>query len=234
MKRVCKQCGTSFELTDSEVKFYQDKGLELPKRCEDCRKQNKAAQSNHAGAENGTSKKSGKTLLTALASLVVVIVGAVTGVSVLKEDEPSDDTRTAAITTTVAVTEAVTTTTEAESEPETETESAIEESYIFETEATAQESYETTEIVYEFRNDSLLDSHYEKHGIEMGFDSAEEYEAAANAVIADEDVLHKYEAEDGDSVYYLEETNEFVVVSTDGYLRTYFEPSGGIDYYNRQ
>ena len=31
-----------------------------------------------------------------------------------------------------------------------------------------------------------------------------------------------------------EETNEFVVVSTDGYIRTYFNPSDGIDYFNRQ
>ena len=46
--------------------------------------------------------------------------------------------------------------------------------------------------------------------------------------------IHKLEAEDGDDVYYLEETNEFVIVSTDGYIRTYFKPSKGIDYYNRQ
>lgn len=87
---------------------------------------------------------------------------------------------------------------------------------------------------YKFRKESLLNQHYEKHGIEMGFDSAEEYEAAASAVVNHPDVLHKTEKEDGDDVYYLEETNEFVVVSTDGYLRTYFYPSDGIDYYNRQ
>lgn len=85
-----------------------------------------------------------------------------------------------------------------------------------------------------FRNEKLLQEHYEKHGIEMGFASAQEYEAAANAVIVNEDALHKLEAEDGDDVYYLEETNEFVIVSTDGYIRTYFCPNSGIDYYNRQ
>ena len=83
-------------------------------------------------------------------------------------------------------------------------------------------------------NERLLEQHYEKHGIEMGFASAEEYEAAACMVIANPDTLRKIEAEDGDDVYYLESTNEFVVVSKDGYIRTYFLPSGGLDYYNRQ
>lgn len=88
--------------------------------------------------------------------------------------------------------------------------------------------------LYTFRNDHLLNQHYEKHGIEMGFATIEEYVAAANAVIYHPDVLHKQEAEDNDDVYFLEATNEFVVVSTDGYIRTYFIASGGIDYYNRQ
>lgn len=85
-----------------------------------------------------------------------------------------------------------------------------------------------------FRNERLLDQHYEKHGIEMGFASAEEYELAAYKVIINPDALHKIESEDGDDVYYVEESNEFVVVSQDGYIRTYFNPSAGIDYYNRQ
>lgn len=85
-----------------------------------------------------------------------------------------------------------------------------------------------------FRKEYNLTSHYEKHGIEMGFDSAEEYLEAANAVVNNPDSLHKLEGEDGDDVYYLEATNEFVVVSKDGYIRTYFNPSDGLDYFNRQ
>ena len=68
----------------------------------------------------------------------------------------------------------------------------------------------------------------------MGFDTAAEYEAAASAVVNNKDALHKTEKEDGDDVYYLEDTNEFVIVSQDGYIRTYFNPSDGIRYYNRQ
>lgn len=87
---------------------------------------------------------------------------------------------------------------------------------------------------YTFRSEDQFISHYEKHGIEMGFASAEEYLEAANRVISSPYALYKREAEDNDHVYYLEETNEFVVLSEDGYIRTYFLPSAGIDYFNRQ
>lgn len=87
---------------------------------------------------------------------------------------------------------------------------------------------------YNFRNDKYLLQHFEKHGSEFGYETKEEYLAGANKVISSKDALHKTEAEDGDDVYYLEKSNEFVIVSVDGYIRTYFKPSGGIDYYNRQ
>ena len=94
---------------------------------------------------------------------------------------------------------------------------------------------ENTEYVeYTFRNSKLLKEHYQKHGIEMGFDSKEEYEKAASDVANNPDALHKLEKEDGDDVYYLEETNEFVVVSTDGYIRTYFCPDSGKKYFDKQ
>ena len=93
---------------------------------------------------------------------------------------------------------------------------------------------EVIEDEYGFRNDKLLKDHYEKHGKEMGFGSAEDYEEAASDVVNNPNALHKTEKEDGDDVYYVEKTNEFVIVSTDGYIRTYFNPSGGINYYNRQ
>lgn len=85
-----------------------------------------------------------------------------------------------------------------------------------------------------FRNDELRDEHYLKHGKNMGFSSSIEYEIAAATVITNADSLHKIEAEDGDDVLYLERTNEFVILSTDGYIRTYFYPDDGIDYFNQQ
>ena len=67
----------------------------------------------------------------------------------------------------------------------------------------------------------------------MGFSSADEYRKAASDVINDPDALSKIEKEDGDTCYYIEATDEFVVLSTDGYIRTYFNP-GGKDYFDRQ
>ena len=93
---------------------------------------------------------------------------------------------------------------------------------------------EITEEEYTFRNNNRLDEHYEKHGKYMGFDDAEEYEEAASDVVNNPESLHKTEKEDGDDVYYLKDSNEFVIVSPDGYIRTYFNPDDGIAYYNRQ
>ena len=93
---------------------------------------------------------------------------------------------------------------------------------------------QNAQTIYKFRNQDLLEQHYKKHGIDMGFSSPEEYEKAAAAVPNNPNALHKTEKEDGDDVYYVESTNEFVIVSTDGYLRTYFNPDRGIDYYNKQ
>lgn len=101
----------------------------------------------------------------------------------------------------------------------------------YEVEVSAESEYE---YYLTFYNEKRLNEHYEKHGKEMGFSSPEEYEKAANKVVTNSEALHKTEKEDGDDVYYLESTNEFVIVSTDGYIRTYFLPDGGLAYFNRQ
>ena len=93
---------------------------------------------------------------------------------------------------------------------------------------TAYDDLSTTH--YYFRNQDLLIQHYQKHGVEMGYSDAEAYEEGACQVINDPEALSKTEAEDGDMCYYIEETNEFVVLSSDGYIRTYFLPDAGKDY----
>lgn len=91
-----------------------------------------------------------------------------------------------------------------------------------------------TSADYHFKNDELLTEHFEKHGGEFQYNSKEEYELGANEVINSEDALQKEEAEDGDEIYYLEKTNEIVFLSKDGYIRSYFKPSDGVEYFNRQ
>lgn len=121
-----------------------------------------------------------------IASALFVLIGGITGVQYL-QDSPEESSSSDALTasgseTTAAATETYQTT----AATETTTVS-------MQTTAPAQtESAPAMTLVsdakgasyYTFRTDALLESHYEKHGIEMGFDSAAAYEAAANAVIA--------------------------------------------------
>lgn len=100
--------------------------------------------------------------------------------------------------------------------------------------ATATEIPSNVQTAILFRNEKLLTEHYNKHGISMGYESEEEYLAGANAAINAATALRKKEKEDGDDVYYVEETNDLVIVSTDGYIRTYFRPEDGISYFERQ
>lgn len=99
---------------------------------------------------------------------------------------------------------------------------------------TADSSSKEVIIKYKFRNNGLWEEHFEKHGGEFPYATKEEYLEGANIMLDNPDKLHKHEKEDGDDVYYLEETNEFIIVSRDGYLRTYFKPSKGKKYFDRQ
>ena len=89
-------------------------------------------------------------------------------------------------------------------------------------------------IEYHFRNDKLLSEHYQKHGIDMGFKNKQDYEKAASDAVNNPDALHKLEKEDNDDVYYVEETNEFVIIYKDDYIRTYFLPDDGKKYFDKQ
>lgn len=85
-----------------------------------------------------------------------------------------------------------------------------------------------------FKDSKTLEDHYNKHGKDMGFENIEEYLKGANALINNPKALHKLEKEDGDNVYYLEETNEIAFVSKEGIIRTYFCPDNGKTYFDKQ
>jgi len=87
--------------------------------------------------------------------------------------------------------------------------------------------------IYSFRTDDFFTSHYEKHGGEFGSITRQQYLAKANELISSKTALTKTE-EDGDLLYYDAEKNEFLVLSTDGYIRTFFKPDDGMDYFERQ
>lgn len=261
MTLICKQCGKTFTLSDSEIEFYKNKGLNTPKRCKECRKKNKAEKNiNNTFVPAGSKSSAGfssviKKVAIGLAALVAVIVIAVLFLNNLNNipESPGNDVsvlpysgyETEDSSDIEYDTEENNTQTDDTDKSDTEikttrTQTAAEKTTVKKTTTTttrAQTTKQTTTASsrkLRFRNSNLLNDHYEKHGKEMGFSSPEAYEAAAGAVVRNPNSLHKKEAEDNDDVYYLESTNEFVVVSTDGYIRTYFKPSGGKAYFDRQ
>lgn len=207
IKKRCKQCGREFTLTDSEIKFFNDKNLDLPKRCSECRKENKNNNSSNNvnnnkneninnnykihSNKNSTShknnnKKTFRNIIAAGLVLIVLFLGKLFNI----------DINWQAIGTNFGT----------------------------------QES----NLSLQFRNETMWEDHFEKHGSEFGYKTKEEYLKGANEVINSSTSKHKIEAEDGDEIYYDEDKNEIVFVSTDGYIRTYFKPNDGINYYNRQ
>lgn len=242
--KKCRQCGKEFTLTDGEIDFFKSKGLELPSRCADCRKKNKAAR--NAPAADGKKRP----IVAVVVVLLILFalgfgyyISRINAAKLSNNDVPdiSEEISSTVQTTVSKITE-TSTVTEEDTTAEVTEESTTAEVTEVETTAEVTEASTSSEVTeteipvkqYRFRNSELLEEHYEKHGIEMGFASAEEYEKAAAAVITAPEVLHKYEKEDNDDVYYLESTNEFVVVSTDGFIRTYFKPNSGKDYFDKQ
>ena len=205
IKRKCKQCGKEFVLSDSEIKFFNDKNLELPKRCNECRRENKNIKVNNIHSNenininnnyknenpnNNTNKKTNKkvfrNIIASALVLLVLFLGKLFGITIdFTNVNPNPQNG-------------------------------------------------QIQGTYEFRNDKLLEDHFEKHKNEFNYTSKEEYLQGANDVINSKSSIHKQEGEDGDYIYYNASKNEIVFLSQDGYIRTYFKPSDGMDYYNRQ
>ena len=194
-KRKCKQCGEEFTLTDSEIKFYNDKGLNLPKRCSECRKKNNNINNNEKESIKETniqrinSKNKSKKFRNIIIVAVVLLLSFIGKVFNINFD-------------------------------------ALNIGSVLQS--------QKADGVLEFRNDNLWEEHFLKHGGEFGYTTKEDYLEGANEVVTSASSKHKQEAEDGDDIYYDAENNEIVFVSKDGYIRTYFKPTDGINYYNRQ
>ncbi len=217
MERKCKDCGKTFKMSNSEVDFFNSKDLHLPKRCKDCRQKNRGTQpstqpvrrTSYSRSSNYTRPRRSSIHSTLLLLLVIAVF-----VFVYTSLEPLlvDTNPTVTITPSSSVQETVTT-------PDAETQ-----------ESTPDPIPESS---YNFRTYESYIDHFNKHGGDMGYATAEDYLAGANKVILADDVLSKFQ-DDGDTAYFLESTREFAVVSPDGYIRTYFKPDDGIDYFNRQ
>ncbi|WP_455526469.1 zinc-ribbon domain containing protein [Huintestinicola sp.] len=249
--KKCRDCGREFTLNDSEINFYRSKGFELPSRCKACRDKRKGRQA-PSSAASPTSRHTPPPKKPNLPAYLLVLILAV-GLVFTAVTKLTDAFITSELPQTSAVTENVTsalTTAEISADTSASQASQQETEIITSSETSAEyttTTAETTATVPQttaaaaasapsphFRNEERLNEHYEKHGIEMGFATPAEYEAAAAAVVNSPDALHKLEKEDGDDVYYIESTNEFVIVSTDGYIRTYYNPTNGKEYFDNQ
>ncbi len=253
----CKQCGREFILTEGEIEFYKSKNLNLPKRCKDCRKNNQAKGVSSPKKNDIKNKKNdnydyfnkksskpavyipsasaGKINVKTVCVIAGLIVIAVVSLLIAKKInlfnsdsyEPNSFTQEEYVYQTTE-TNSYTDYVQTETTEETVLTSVTEITTVYDY---TQQYYSNS---YRFRNNKLLTSHYEKHGIEMGFSSKEAYEAAASAVITNPDALTKPETDDndGDTVYFIRSTGEIVFLSADGYIRSYFIATE--KYYNKQ
>ncbi|MDE6500619.1 MAG: zinc-ribbon domain-containing protein [Ruminococcus sp.] len=80
MKIICKQCHQEFELTDSEIRFYNRKNLSLPKRCKRCREINRKMSYSENGnyyspdVSDETRIIDYKTIIAVLSVIIVAIL----------------------------------------------------------------------------------------------------------------------------------------------------------------
>ena len=204
MERKCVQCGEKFTLTDSEIAFYKSKKLSLPKRCKACRDANRISKG------EGNVPKARRT----------IPVSAENNAQYHKAKRKSSPIYYLVALLIIIVIGIVTSVFGDFANPAFYDDTPVN---------NEQQQYE-----YMFADNDVLVEHFQKHGHEFGYKTKEDYLQGANNVIKNPSVLHKLETEDGDDCYYLQATNEFVVVSPEGVIRTYFRPDDGVEYFNRQ
>ena len=100
-------------------------------------------------------------------------------------------------------------------------------------------SWDITEYS-QFRTEEHWTDHYEKHVIdqeeftEYGDLTKEEYLMLAQWLMDFNGDEVQIKQDDGDTLYYDAENNFFGVMSDDGYIRTFFRPTAGQEYFDRQ
>ena len=78
-------------------------------------------------------------------------------------------------------------------------------------------------------------NHFYAHEYDMGYTYITDYsQAAINFANSEDEGNISFTAENGSTYKYNEDTNEFLIVSKDGKIVTYFEPDRGIEYFYEQ
>ncbi len=87
-----------------------------------------------------------------------------------------------------------------------------------------------------FASEEKLVKHFLKHGKDFGNISEAQYLSRAQQLLNSKscgDILTKIRS-NGDILFYNKATNEFAIKSSEGYIRTFFKPSNGLDYFLKQ
>ncbi len=97
----------------------------------------------------------------------------------------------------------------------------------------------TGSIKYQWAKDfsrNTLNGHFNNHGKSMGFDSKESYKqhAIKFANTVDRKNCESFFDENWSTYKYNKKTNEFAIITKDGYVVTYYKPTGGYKYYKGQ
>lgn len=210
MTRKCVQCNKTFNISDSEIQFYESKNLSLPKRCKKCREKNKNAGNSDKAKRPAQTYKSYYAKKDNTSTLGVVIFATIVAIVgfILKNDALAIG---ASLFTVCSIVKYIL---------------DLKNGNVF------IQEFNTTLYKYTFYNTDSMVKHYVKHGDETKCSSMEDYLYKANMVIVDKGNLSKLQKKDGDRIYYNTKTKEIVVVAKAGYVRTYFIASD--KYYNKQ
>jgi hypothetical protein len=82
----------------------------------------------------------------------------------------------------------------------------------------------------DFATAALRASHFADHGADLGYSDEASYLQGARNLFANPDVA-TFVRPSGDVAYYLQDTNEFGVLSNANVIRTYFAPVRGAAYF---
>ena len=86
-------------------------------------------------------------------------------------------------------------------------------------------------------NNKALVKHFTDHGKNMGFESQESYKQHAIKfanTVDKTNCVSFVDSKTGATYKYNKLTNEFAIITKDGYVATYFKPKDGYDYYKKQ
>ncbi len=85
-------------------------------------------------------------------------------------------------------------------------------------------------------NKKTLDRHFDDHGKSLNFDSRECYKqhAIKFANTIDKNNCESFVGKNQSTYKYNKKTNEFAIITKNGYVVTYYKPTGGYKYYKEQ